>query len=55
MIVGPGWAFLGLVAVGLATLVLTSGCSVLVVADLAFKAPSDRVPFEEVREGLCVR
>ena len=33
MIVGPGWAFVGLVAVGLAVLVLASGCSVLVVAD----------------------
>jgi S1-C subfamily serine protease len=33
VIVGPGWAFVGLVAVGLAMLVLASGCGVLVVAD----------------------
>ena len=33
MIVGPGWAFLGLAAIGLAALVLLSGCGLVVVAD----------------------
>ena len=31
MIVGPGWPFLGLVAVGIAAVVLAPGCGVLVV------------------------
>lgn len=35
MIVGPGWAFLGLVAVGLAAVVLLSGCGLVVVDDPA--------------------
>jgi hypothetical protein len=35
LIVGPGWAFLGLVAVGLAALVLLSGCGLVVVDDAA--------------------
>ena len=35
MIVGPGWAFLGLVAIGLAALALVSGCGVVVVDDAA--------------------
>lgn len=33
MIVGAGWAFLGLVAIGLVALVLVSGCGVVVVDD----------------------
>jgi trypsin-like peptidase len=33
LIVGPGWAFLGLVAIGLAALALVPGCGVVVVDD----------------------
>lgn len=35
MIFGPGWAFLGLLAVGLAALVLVPGCGLVVVDDAA--------------------
>jgi hypothetical protein len=35
LIVGPGWAFLGLAAIGLAALVLVSGCGIVVVDDAA--------------------
>jgi hypothetical protein len=33
LILGPGWAFVGLAAIGLAVLVLASGCGLIVVAD----------------------
>lgn len=42
MILGPGWAFLGLLAVGLATLVLVPGCGLVVVS----KAPTGEVRLE---------
>ncbi len=49
MIIGPGWGFLGLLAVGIAALVLVPGCGVLVVD----RAPSgqgqlDAPPLVEV-------
>lgn len=42
MIVGPGWAFLGLLAAGIAALVLVPGCGLLVVS----KAPAGQVTLE---------
>lgn len=42
MILGPGWAFLGLLAVGLATLVLVPGCGLVVVNE----APVGQVRLE---------
>lgn len=56
MIVGPGWAFLGLLAVGLAALALIPGCGLVVVAqapagDMRLAAPRlvDADPAVEAR------
>jgi S1-C subfamily serine protease len=56
LIVGPGWAFLGLAAIGLAALVLLSGCGLIVVDDpssgrtrLAAPALVDADPAVEAR------